>query len=758
MKRIFTITAILLISSLLPALCFADIVNLAIREKEGVTTQNYPLTFGHVFQEGIVTQGIAVRVDGVVLPTQFDIKRRYSDGSVKHGIISVILPEVTANEDLLLTLVAATENTSSGAMTKTAILATGVESNINLTGLSDSGYSGDLTFDLNQAINDTSSLHYWLSGPVVTEILVNQKLPANNSLNGTWEARFYPGWDGIRVSNGMENVEGDYRGNINYAVDIQMGNNSYPLSSHYSKSTFQHNRNSRWRKVLWIGQQPPEVEIHYDTDYLISTQQILNYDTSVTVSETAVSGRYSSWQSSDHDIMGTGYIQTYFPTTGGREEIGQLPTWAVRYLLTMDNRMKEVMLNHAEMASGIPIHYRESDMTESFYGHIISIDDRPTVWLGREDYQYQEEEDKLPEPIGTTSTVWHVDRAHQTSFAYIPYLITGERYYLDEMYFWSGYDLGTSNWRYRESERGLIKDQVRGEAWAIRVLAQAAAIAPETEIEQAYIHGKVLNNIAAWETETSAPDHHPLHNWGYISCWGEDGGRPTDAIIGCEGTADRTGTGSGVNEHINPVRHTSLPWQDDFMLLSLCHMKELGYDTQDLLSWLGEFSINRFSHPDANWFDGADYKYPSTYVENVSNQTPYYDIPIWKQATDSFVEKRTEFTADNPISYPRKAYAGLSCITDVTVNQVTYNGSNNQTAIGQQAYDWMSEQFGNNEVWNDNPTWAIIPRVEVAPVCGNNICETGEKKSCPEDCPVVTNPAGHSLLIYIPAILSGANE
>lgn len=754
MKNCIATLSLLLIFILSTKLCNADIVNLTIREKAGVTTSSYPLTFGHVFPEGVVTQGIAVKIGETILPTQFDVKRRYPDNSVKHGVISVIIPQITANQDLEISLVTAVENSSSGSMTKAQILATGVESIIQLTGLSDSGYSGDLTADLNESIDAAATLDYWLSGPVVTEIVLRDKL--NNSLNANWEARFYPGWDGVRISNCVENVEGNYRGNVDYAVSIQMGDNSNPLSSHYSKSTFQHNRNSRWRKVLWIGQEPPEIEIRYDIDYLISTEQILNYDTSVTVSESAISSSYSRWQSTDHDIMGTGYIQTYFPTTGGREEIGQLPTWTVRYLLSMDNRMKKIMLNHAEMASGIHIHYRESDPTQSFFGHIVSIDDRPTVYLGREDYQYQDADDRLPDAIGSEDTVWHVDRAHQTSFAYIPYMVTGERYYLDELYYWSGYDLGASNFSYRGSDQGIIADQVRGEAWAIRVLAQAAAIAPETDIEQVYIHQKVFNNINAWETETRAVDHHSLHTWGDISCWGEDGGRPTDSIIGCE--YSKTGKGSGVNEHINPVRHISTPWQDDWMILSLCHMKELGYNTQELLSWLGEYSINRFSHPDASWFNGADYRYPSNYVEDVNTSTPYYPIPTWKQVTDSIIDKRTEFVPDNGASYPRKAYAGLSCITDVTVHQVSYDSIIDRNTNGQQVYDWMGAQFGNNDVWNDNPTWAIIPRVEVVPVCGNNICETGESSGCPQDCPVVTFSSGSLLLLYMPPILSGAEK
>lgn len=195
------------------------------------------------------------------------------------------------------------------------------------------------------------------------------------------------------------------------------------------------------------------------------------------------------------------------------------------------------------------------------------------------------------------------------------------------------------------------------------------------------------------------------------------------------------------------------------MILSLCHMKELGYDTQQLLSWLGEFAINRFTHPDASWYNGADYKYPSTYSESTDTLRPYSNISNWRQAAASFVEQRTEFVADNAGSYPRKAYAGLSCITDVAVHQVSYDDSIDKITIGQLAYDWLGEQFSNNDVWNDNPNWAIIPRVEVTPVCGNVICETGESVSCPEDCKIAQGTAAQfPLLLYLPSNLRKGNR
>ena len=63
------------------------------------------------------------------------------------------------------------------------------------------------------------------------------------------------------------------------------------------------------------------------------------------------------------------------------------------------------------------------------------------------------------------------DNAHVPSLAYVPYLMTGDRYYADEMAFWANFVLlrtfqdGYSN--YRGGTKGLlVANEVRGIAWA----------------------------------------------------------------------------------------------------------------------------------------------------------------------------------------------------------------------------------------------------------------------------------------------------
>lgn len=660
--KILQFTIFLIFIVFLPQSYAAIITSLNIIEKAGVSTSNYPLTFGHVFKKGDVTNSIRVLANGQPLTTQFDVKRHYNDGSVKHGVISVLIPNIAANSTVSLTIETTQTNHNSGAMSKSAILSTGFDSQINLTNLSGSGYSGSVSASFKNAASETEKLNYWLKGPVCTEVIVNKQL--NNSLHASWEARFYPGSNfGARISSVMENVEANFRGNINYSVSIRTGVGN--LSTAFSKDSFQHNESSRWKKTLWIGSQPPEVEVHYDLPYMITTGAIMNYNTSLNIPESILTSAYSRWKSTNRDIMGNGILQEYFPTTGGREDIGILPTWTVRYLLSMDNRMREIMLNSADMAAGCPIHYREHDQAKNSYRLPVSVKDRPSV-ITTSEYAHTQgtSTDRLPAPIGATNTTWAIDRAHQGSFAFIPYLITGDHFYMTEMIYWAAYNISSgaydSNWG-RDYSRGLIRDQVRGEAWAIRNIADAAAFANDESYTQQYLEEIVNNNIAEWMSEK---DRYPLNNWGIDSY------------------AQTSGMRSGIKD-------VTSPWMEDFMLLSLHHMKLLGFKTEQIIDWYSQFIINRFSHPDFNWYNGPGYRFPAVLSDGSYPRS-------WADANAAYIDQPSNFPIDDyPISQRYIALAALSCTVDYS--------------NGEKAYHWLSDRVNDKHELNEDPTWAIIP-------------------------------------------------
>ena len=69
------------------------------------------------------------------------------------------------------------------------------------------------------------------------------------------------------------------------------------------------------------------------------------------------------------------------------------------------------------------------------------------------------------------------------------------------------------------------------------------------------------------------------------------------------------------------------------MLISMAHAKDIGFATGTIVDWLGASIINRFHHPDFNWYRGADYQIPMRLHDGTGGTTP---IPTWFAPNDSF--------------------------------------------------------------------------------------------------------------------------
>src|SRR5262249_25372273 len=147
-----------------------------------------------------------------------------------------------------------------------------------------------------------------------------------------------------------------------------------------------------------------------------------------------------------------------------------------------------------------PVHLREPEAGNYKglgAGRLVSIDERPNYWLdqgGRGDPRHK--------PVGDiTARGWLVpDNAHIPSIAYVPYLVTGDRYYADEMAFWANFSLlrtfQDSHYNARGGSKGYLHpNETRGIAWCLRNLADAAAYLPDDEPVKPYLAQKVINNL-----------------------------------------------------------------------------------------------------------------------------------------------------------------------------------------------------------------------------------------------------------------------
>lgn len=188
------------------------------------------------------------------------------------------------------------------------------------------------------------------------------------------------------------------------------------------------------------------------------------------------------------EILQIGDLHGFMPAHGGRPELAPYPDWTARYLAHKDQTQKRYVLRHGDLSGTWPVHVRKMD------GDFVNLDDFPTYWIdvgwGRENRGPQ------GNILAVGSNV--PDNAHQPSLALVPWLLTGERYYADELAAWGHFILLSSHRDQNDPNavKGLLSgEEVRGIGWGVRTLADAAAYLPYRSLDRAYLLTRLRYNL-----------------------------------------------------------------------------------------------------------------------------------------------------------------------------------------------------------------------------------------------------------------------
>ena len=433
-------------------------------------------TFGQAVPQGAAPSGLQV---GSLL-TQTDVKTRWPDGSIRFAV-------VTANVPAAGSYPITAAPVAGGAFTPalpTASVALTIGS-VVYTATLPSSVSTDL----------------WLSGALVYEgrsviAPVSSSGSAHPFLRVIFDTRVRNDGSG-RVDVAVENVL-DQTGatTVTYNVAIAVNNQTV-----FTKSSVQHYYLTRWRKTFPFGSGPtatvtPDVAPFYASSalppYLSLVANLVSAPTGTTF-----------------DILQAGALDTNMPDHGGRQELAPFPDWTARYLVYGDPTQKAFVLAHGDLSGSWPVHVREADISaNSGVGpeRLVSLDQRPTLW-----YDSRAKGDGLdyvhgsPMPIieygstvpGPGQSPLIPDNAHQPSLAYVPYLLTGDRYYAEEMAFWANYGMIRTYPAdgVRGSQGILAYNETRGYGWSLRNIVDAAAYYPGAEV-RTYLAQKVASNLA----------------------------------------------------------------------------------------------------------------------------------------------------------------------------------------------------------------------------------------------------------------------
>ena len=446
-------------------------------------------TFGEALPQGVATGGLQVGA----LPTQTDVKNRWPDGSIKFAIVSAL---ASAAGDYPVTPSAA----AGGSFTPIVPTAS-----VTLT-IDGTPYVAMLP--------GHSGADVWLDGGEVREwrsvAAPVAGVAPHPFLRVIFDTRVYR--DGkARVSVTVENVL-NQTGATTTTYDVEVRVNGQVL---FTRAGVEHYYLTRWRKVFDLH--APAATVTPDLAPFNLSKAIPPINAVVAL-DTRVDTVGASFE-----ILQSGGVDPIMGAHGGRAELGPLPDWTARFLATKNAAQGAFVLANGDLAGSWPIHVREPDQAVlSGLGteHLLSIVEEPDAWLFSGGSGIKGAPLPMPEygsgvpgpgqsPLGPSN-------AHVPDLAYVPYLLTGDRYYAEEMAFWANHGMLATN---GHGAAGLLAgNEVRGFGWVLRNLAEAAAYYPDASPVKAYLTEKVINNLA-WLDNYAKALKTPANPLGIVYAW-----------------------------------------------------------------------------------------------------------------------------------------------------------------------------------------------------------------------------------------------
>lgn len=547
------------------------------------------------------------------------------------------------------------------------------------------------------------------------------------SLHPIFVATFYQDWPGVKIEYILENVWVEKQQDQQYNLTLNSGQN---LNQKRLGQPVHHRALTRWRKTYWDGTEPPAVNVDLNFDYLIQSKVVPNFDRSYTVPQSAIVNDVNRAKGGAMgEINGFGPVYPAMPAAGGRPDLGLFTAWDVRYLYTFDSRLLDAVLDAGHVSGYIPVHFRESDARRTFdsaasvpaFGRPISADSRPafvTHWL-----------DFGPDavnPVGMTSNYpgrnltrridnWNVDIAHQPNLVFVPYLVTGDWYFLEELQFWASRNLlestnGTCAFCRHDSWAFISESnaETRGLAWGLRSVAHAGFFSPDASPEKAYFNEKLDNNIAIREGVLNIsngafydPDPASMWSWGRATVAANIPNplRFPHRVLGVTASPSPDSGGKAcIAESTWMVNLNHITWG---------HIEELGFASirpmriEAAKNWLQQILDPQFP----KGLLAAAY-IPTRGVSSRCVDPPPFTswseiVAAVPDTERSAADTRWKAGAsDAEFGYPTIGLAAASFLPGIV----------DDVGSGDDAWTWFKANVANQNAFNANPKWAIIPR------------------------------------------------
>lgn len=470
---------------------------------------NLPFAFGHVFKKGDVPAGQYVNTS--LTDWQCTPLNTWPDGSLR---IAVIAGRTTcaAGVTKQIQLTGSSSNRSGAALTE-ANLASALPTTTLKCGAE--------TINLGSLVG-TAALHKTVvSGPVMSNFIYRKQLSGSNHLVAYFDVRLYKGgaveifpW----IENGylyVANPINDVRtytltigGDVKYTVDLD--------SKVHTRVALIDNTAADFKHWSYWSVADPQIEPKHDTRYMQESGMVPNYGFApyeyvlAKVPQTFAPGAL-------------GLVSAQMGTTGHMGYVGILPPWAADHIASGgDPRAYRSVMLHGLSSGSWPIHYRDETTQEPFLPSTY-----PQIWISP---------GKLPVPPKGTGGGYRnyggtaaPDTAHQPSLVYLPYLLTGRQFFLDELLFWCTWSMMAINYQQRGDADNLqILGQERARARILRGISQTWAA-----LDDDHPHFPDVKNM--WEKNMDVFERRYVlgtsgsgwkNNLGWMGLYSSGGGSP----------------------------------------------------------------------------------------------------------------------------------------------------------------------------------------------------------------------------------------
>jgi len=634
-----------------------------------------PFALGFAFREGDVPSGANLRAEF----SDFQVTRKnaWPDGSLKFAILSghaALQPNAA----------------------RTVTLQTGgsdpAGSSIGTADLRATGISASIVFGSYGAANWTGAewdapFQTWVTGPEMSSWVYRKPIGSDAHLVGWLEVRCFKSgavevvpW----IENGYLKVAGS--GERSGAVTFTLGgaerfSQSLTLLNHQravlvSGSALSH----------WLGSDPG-VTVGHDTSYMKATKLVPNYRGNTSASSQSLATLVTT-----HAPLAQGNFPNSMGSAGYHLSIGLLPQWDVLYLTSnADVRAWRASQINGYCGGRYGFHHRDENTNRA-----PRMSAHPNLALGR---------GAGIQATGASSTNSYTADAsgasppqfassHMPAFGYMPYLITGRWYFMDEVQLLAS----TIFLKQTDTMRGFTQyiinsasaNQVRGTAWALRSLVHAANVTADddTSMRTEYVNS-VNNNISRYHAY-------------YVG----------------------SGNVGGHLQHVNfgdGVGWVGSPWEDDFATQAFGFLADQKVHSPALQTQLNEFLtykfqaiVNRLGAGTAgtyNFEHAAQYRLtmsPSTNPDWAGKTGPWYAdwgaiASAWGVPANNGTRTLKGESGANPSSIATGYWGNLHPAIAYAVD----HGAAGATAAYQRLIG--ADNYQPNS-FNDTPEWGIVPR------------------------------------------------